>query len=385
MSDNGIPSTTHPLGSSLLEPTDTFVHRHIGPSDAEVAAMLAELGLDSLDALVDETVPASIRQGQALELDGIKDAGRALGEVESLEWLHTMAKRNRVFRSYIGMGYHDCLVPAVIQRNILENPGWYTQYTPYQAEISQGRLEALLNYQTMVSDLTALPVANASLLDEATAAAEAMVMAHRVARGKKSTFFVSNDCHPQTLAVLKTRAQGPEINLTLGDPSELDFDSDATKDIFGVLLQYPTSDGRILDYSAFIEQAHGARMMVIMATDLLALTLLKPPGELGADVAVGSTQRFGVPMGFGGPHAAFLATGEKHKRRLPGRVIGVSRDTRGENAYRMAMQTREQHIRREKATSNICTAQVLLAIMAGMYAVYHGPRDSSASPVAYAP
>ncbi len=380
MSDNSPTATLTPpapasdstssLGRSLLEPVDTFVHRHIGPTDAEIADMLATLGLDSLEALVEETVPASIRQAEPLALDGIEDAGRPLGEVESLQWLRTMAQRNRVFRSYIGMGYYDCLVPAVIQRNILENPGWYTQYTPYQAEISQGRLEALLNFQTMVSDLTALPVANASLLDEATAAAEAMVMAHRVARGKKNTFFADRDCHPQTLAVLATRAQGPGIELIVGDHAELDFA--ASKDLFGVLIQYPTSDGRILDYSRFIEQAHAGGAVVIMATDLLALTMLKPPGELGADVAVGSAQRFGVPLGFGGPHAAFLATLEKHKRRLPGRVIGVSRDSRGKNAYRMAMQTREQHIRREKATSNICTSQVLLAIMAGMYATYHG-------------
>ena len=369
------PSDSAPsLERSLLEPTDTFVHRHIGPSDAEVDKMLESVGLDSLDALVDETLPASIRLQKTLELDGIEDAGRQLGEVESLHWLRSMAERNQVFRSYIGMGYYDCLVPAVIQRNILENPGWYTQYTPYQAEISQGRLEALLNFQTMVSDLTALPVANASLLDEATAAAEAMVMAHRVARGKKNTFFVDRDCHPQTLAVLETRAKGPGIELLIGDHTELDLDGTVAKDLFGVLLQYPTSDGRVLDYSTFIERVHGVKATVIMATDLLALalTLLKPPGELGADVAIGSAQRFGVPLGYGGPHAAFLATLEKHKRRLPGRVIGVSRDSRGENAYRMAMQTREQHIRREKATSNICTAQVLLAIMAGMYATYHG-------------
>ncbi len=370
-STTGAPAA---LGHSLLEPVDTFVHRHIGPSDAEVQTMLGELGVASLDELIDQTVPASIRQREPLELDGIEDQGRPLGEVESLDWLRTMARRNRVFRSYIGMGYYDCLVPAVIQRNILENPGWYTQYTPYQAEISQGRLEALLNYQTMVSDLTALPIANASLLDEATAAAEAMVMAHRAGRGKRNTFFASSDCHPQTLAVLGTRAQGPGIELVIGDPAVLDFGTDAAKDLFGVLLQYPTSDGRILDHSAFIEQAHAAKALVIMATDLLALTMLEPPGELGADVAIGSAQRFGVPLGFGGPHAAFLATGEKYKRQLPGRVIGVSRDSRGESAYRMAMQTREQHIRREKATSNICTAQVLLAIMAGMYAVYHGPE-----------
>ncbi len=324
----------------LLEPVDTFVHRHIGPSDAELESMLGTLGLSSLDELIDQTVPASIRQREPLELDGIEDEGRPLGEVESLDWLRTMARRNRVFRSYIGMGYYDCLVPAVIQRNILENPGWYTQYTPYQAEISQGRLEALLNYQTMVSDLTALPIANASLLDEATAAAEAMVMAHRAGRGKRNTFFASSDCHPQTLAVLGTRAQGPGIELVIGDPAELDFGTGAAKDLFGVLLQYPTSDGRILDHSAIIEQAHAAKALVIMATDLLALTMLKPPGELGADVAIGSAQRFGVPLGFGGPHAAFLATIEKFKRQLPGRVIGVSRDSRGQNAYRMAMQTR---------------------------------------------
>ncbi len=382
MSDNGLPVTPSPPPArdpaaaehSLFGPVDTFVHRHVGPSDADTSTMLAELGLDSLDALIDETVPASIRQRQPLELDDV-DQSRLLGEVECLERLRAIARRNQVFRSYIGMGYYDCLVPAVIQRNILENPGWYTQYTPYQAEISQGRLEALLNFQTMVSDLTALPVANASLLDEATAAAEAMVMAHRVGRGKKNTFFASADCHPQTLAVLETRAQGPEIELVVGDPEELDFSAaDMAKDLFGVLLQYPTSDGRILDHRSFIERAHGAKAMVIMATDLLALTLLEPPGELGADVAVGSAQRFGVPLGFGGPHAAFLSTLDKHKRRLPGRVIGVSRDSRGKDAYRMAMQTREQHIRREKATSNICTSQVLLAVMAGMYAVYHGPE-----------
>ncbi len=382
MSDNGLPATQPPPPASertspetsLLEPADTFVHRHIGSSDADLSTMLAELELDSLDALIDQTVPASIRQQQPLELEGI-DQGRLLGEVECLERLRAMARRNQVFRSYIGMGYYDCLVPAVIQRNILENPGWYTQYTPYQAEISQGRLEALPTFQSIVSDLTALPVANASLLDEATAAAEAMIMAHRVARGKKNTFFAAADCHPQTLAVLATRAQGPGIELVIGDPEALDFAAgDTGKDLFGVLLQYPTSDGRILDHRAFIKRAHDAKAVVIMATDLLALTLLTPPGELGADVAVGSAQRFGVPLGFGGPHAAFLSTLEKHKRRLPGRVIGVSRDSRGMHAYRMAMQTREQHIRREKATSNICTSQVLLAVMAGMYAVYHGPE-----------
>ena len=355
----------------LLAPGDTFPHRHIGASDTEVESMLDELGLPSLDALVEETVPESIRLLGPLALDGLDDTGRALGEAESLEWLRTLADNNQVFRSFIGMGYYDCLVPAVIQRNVLENPGWYTQYTPYQAEISQGRLEALLNFQTMVIDLTALPIANASLLDEATAAAEAMGMAYSIARGKKPAFFASSDCHPQTLAVLATRASGLGIELRIGDHRELDFSSG---DIFGALLQYPSTDGRIVDFTAFIEQAHDARALVVMATDLLALTLLRPPGDLGADIAIGSSQRFGVPLGFGGPHAAFLATREKYKRQIPGRIIGISRDRHGQAAYRMAMQTREQHIRREKATSNICTAQVLLAVMAGMYAVYHGPE-----------
>ncbi len=361
-------------GRALLEPLDTFVRRHVGPSDAEIEAMLGELGLGSLDELVDETVPASIRMDRPLELDGIEEEGRPLGEVESLEWLATIAKRNRVFRSFIGMGYYDCLVPGVIQRNVLENPGWYTAYTPYQAEISQGRLEALLNFQTMVSDLTGLPIANASLLDEATAAAEAMSMAYSIARGRKSAFFAAADCHPQTLAVLETRAQGPGIELRVGDPGELDLAGDGADDLFGILLQNPATDGRIIDYRALIERANAAKVTVVVATDLLALTLLSPPGELGADVAVGSAQRFGVPLGFGGPHAAFLATREQHKRQIPGRIIGISRDRRGRDAFRMAMQTREQHIRREKATSNICTAQVLLAVMAGMYAVYHGPE-----------
>ena len=360
--------------ADLLAPVDTFVHRHIGPSDAEIEAMLGELGLASLDQLVEQTVPESIRMRQPLELDGIEDPDRQLGEVESLARLRTMVRRNHVFRSFIGMGYHDCLVPSVIQRNILENPGWYTQYTPYQAEISQGRLEALLNFQTMVSDLTGLPVANASLLDEATAAAEAMAMAHSIGRGKKKVFFASEDCHPQTLAVLETRAKGPGIELRIGDHRQLDLSGGDGEELFGVLLQYPTSDGRILDYRPFIEQARAVEATVVMAADLLALTLLRPPGELGADIAVGSAQRFGVPMGFGGPHAAYLSTLDKHKRQIPGRIIGISRDRQGNAAYRMAMQTREQHIRRQKATSNICTAQVLLAIMAGAYAVYHGPE-----------
>ncbi len=362
-------TSSTPALRELLDPTDTFVHRHLGSSDAETSEMLGTLGLGSLDELVDETVPAAIRQAEELTLDGL--AGRSLGEHEVLVRLREIAGRNRVLRSFIGMGYYDCLVPGVIQRNILENPGWYTQYTPYQAEISQGRLEALVNYQTVVSDLTDLPVSNASLLDEATAAAEAMTMAHAVKKRRQRRFLAAADCHPQSLALLHTRADGIGIDVVVGEVDGFDYSDD---DVFGILLQYPSTDGRVFDYSAAIARAHEAGAVVVMAADLLALTLLKPPGELGADVAVGSTQRFGVPLGYGGPHAAYLATAEKHKRQLPGRIIGISRDSAGKNAYRMAMQTREQHIRREKATSNICTAQVLLAIMAGMYAAYHGPE-----------
>ena len=351
-----------------LAPTDTFVRRHIGSSDADLDAMLETLGAESLETLADEAVPRSIRQQVPLELEGI-DGTRELGESELLDRLRRMVARNQLYRSYLGMGYHDCLVPAVIQRNVLENPGWYTQYTPYQAEISQGRLEALINFQTMVSDLTGLPVANASLLDEATAAAEAMGMSYSIHRGKRPAFFASDDCHPQTLAVLGTRAGGLGIELRIGDAEELEsFD-----DLCGVLLAYPTSDGRIVDIEPICRRASEGGAIVTVTTDLLALVVLRPPGELGAHIAVGSAQRFGVPLGFGGPHAAFLATGEKYKRQIPGRIIGVSKDRHDNPAYRMAMQTREQHIRREKATSNICTAQVLLAIMAGFYAVYHGP------------
>jgi glycine cleavage system P protein (glycine dehydrogenase) len=373
------------LSQAVLQPTDTFVRRHLGPDESEVRRMLEAIGAPSLDGLVEETIPESIRRGAPLALAGLP-ADRELGEREMLEILRGIAAKNRVFRSYIGMGYHGCLTPGVIQRNVLENPGWYTQYTPYQSEISQGRLEALLNFQTMVADLTALPVANASLLDEATAAAEGMHLCLAVAEGKdkkdskdgndagggdRNVFFVAEDCHPQTIGVVKTRAGALGIEVRVGDPERADF-SDG--DVFGVLLQYPATDGRVVDYVPVIERAHAAGARVVMAADLLALALLRPPGEMGADVAVGSSQRFGVPMGYGGPHAAFLATRDEYRRQLPGRVIGVSRDRRGRTAFRMAIQTREQHIRREKATSNICTAQVLLAVMASMFAVYHGPE-----------
>jgi glycine dehydrogenase len=348
----------------LLKPSDTFVHRHLGPRDDDIREMLATLGCDSLDALIDETIPAAIRLKEPLKL------GPPRGEHELLRELRSVAEKNRVFRSMIGLGYHDCIVPPVIQRNILENPGWYTQYTPYQAEIAQGRLEALLNFQTMVGDLTGLPLANASLLDEATAAAEAMTMCRRILRGDKRGFFVADDCHPQTIAVVATRARPLGITLHVGSHREIDFQQ---QDLFGVLVQYPNTHGSIHDYTDLIRQAHAAGALVVVAADLLALTLLKPPGEFGADIAVGNSQRFGVPLGFGGPHAAFMATHDKYLRQMPGRIIGVSKDSQDQIGFRLTVQTREQHIRRDKATSNICTAQVLLAIMAGMYAVYHGP------------
>ncbi len=367
------PGAAEAGAGPLLAPTDTFVHRHLGPDEAEVAAMLRRLGLDSLAALVDETVPAAIRLREPLRLSPVPGApaGRPLGERELLALLARMARQNRVLRSFIGMGYHDCVVPGVVQRNVLENPGWYTQYTPYQSEISQGRLEALLTFQTMVADLTGLPIANASLLDEATAAAEAMHMARAASRVEGDAFLVAADCHPQTIEVLRTRAAAIGVEIRVGDHATADL---AGGDVFGVLVQYPTTDGRVLDYAALAERTHQAGALLVVAADLLALALLRPPGEFGADVAVGSAQRFGVPLGYGGPHAAFLSTREEWKRLIPGRIIGVSRDRAGKPAYRMALQTREQHIRREKATSNICTAQVLLAVMAGFYAVYHGPE-----------
>ena len=355
----------------------SFANRHIGPRPEDIELMLSTLGYSSIEDFIEDVVPADIRLSSPFSLN--EDAcgpGRSLqahiakSESEVLAALKKVASRNQVFRSFIGMGYYNCFVPPVIQRNILENPGWYTQYTPYQAEISQGRLEALLNFQTMVIDLTGLPVANASLLDEATAAAEAMGMCLALTKQKTCRdFFVSETCHPQTIAVLQTRAEPLGIRLTIGDHRNVAFDAP----ILGAIAQYPATDGAIYDYSEFAERVHAAGGLFVTATDLLALTLLRPPGEFGADIAIGSTQRFGVPLGYGGPHAAFLATREKLKRQIPGRIAGVSQDVTGKPAIRLALQTREQHIRREKATSNICTAQVLLAVMSGMYAVYHGP------------
>ena len=342
---------------------NTFTARHIGPSQADVTAMLETIGQKSLDTLIEAVVPSAIRSSEPLTI------GDSKTERELLDELKTIADQNVLMKSYLGMGYHDCITPPVIQRNILENPGWYTQYTPYQAEISQGRLEALLNYQTMVCDLTALPIANASLLDEATAAAEAMAMTHRLSKGS-NTFLVSNSCHPQVIAVVQTRAAPLGININLNDHEDFDF----TEDVFGCLVQYPDTNGTIHNFRHLCVAAHEQSAYVIMAADIMSLALLIPPGELGADVAVGSAQRFGVPMGYGGPHAAYFAATEQFKRLIPGRLIGVSADCHGQQAYRMALQTREQHIRRERATSNICTAQVLLAIMSGMYAIYHGPR-----------
>src|SRR3954447_8289960 len=346
------------------EAATTFVRRHIGPSPRDVDAMLEAVGAKSLTALMDETLPASIRQKAPLDL------GRALSETEALAHMSELAAQNAVFTSLIGQGYSGTLLPAVIQRNILENPAWYTAYTPYQPEISQGRLEALFNFQTMICDLTGLDVANASLLDEATAAAEAMALAERAAQAKAKAFFVDAEVHPQTLAVLRTRAEPLGWNLIVGDPAT-DLDK---AEVFGGLLQYPGTSGVVRDLRRAIETLHTKGALAVVAADPLALTFLASPGELGADIAVGSAQRFGVPMGYGGPHAAYMAVRDALKRSLPGRIVGLSVDSRGAPAYRLALQTREQHIRREKATSNICTAQVLLAVIASMYAVYHGPE-----------
>ncbi|HTL67168.1 MAG TPA: aminomethyl-transferring glycine dehydrogenase [Lacunisphaera sp.] len=350
-----------------LAPLDTFERRHTGSAPAEMADMLHTVGYSSLDALADAAVPASIRLARPLNLPA------AAGETAALAELRALAARNQLYRSFIGLGYHETAVPGVIQRNILENPGWYTAYTPYQAEIAQGRLEALLNFQTMVTDLTGLEIANASMLDEGTAAAEAMMLCHRVKLGDShgpAQFFVSDRCHPQTIDIVRTRAKPLGVEVVTGDHRTFQV----TAGVFGVLVQYPDTTGSIHDFAAFFAQAHAAGALTVAATDLLALTLLRPPGEFGADVAVGSAQRFGVPLGFGGPHAGFLATRDAYKRQMPGRLVGVSKDVHGNPALRLALGTREQHIRRDKATSNICTAQVLLAVMASMYAVYHGPE-----------
>ncbi|HEY9597653.1 MAG TPA: aminomethyl-transferring glycine dehydrogenase, partial [Cyanophyceae cyanobacterium] len=350
--------------SENLVSTDSFVGRHIGPTADDIEQMLNVLGVSKLDDLINQTVPPSIRQPQPLQLPP------AQSEYTALTKLKEIASKNQIFRSFIGMGYHDCITPPVIQRNILENPGWYTAYTPYQAEIAQGRLEALLNFQTMIIDLTGLEIANASLLDEGTAAAEAMSMSYGLCKTKANTFFVSDSCHPQIIDVVQTRAKPLGIQVIVGNHRTFRFD----QPIFGALLQYPATDGTIYDYREFIEKAHEVKALVTVAADPLSLALLTPPGEFGADIAVGSTQRFGVPLGYGGPHAAYFATREVYKRQVPGRIVGVSKDAQGKPALRLALQTREQHIRRDKATSNICTAQVLLAVIASMYAVYHGSQ-----------
>jgi glycine dehydrogenase len=359
-----------PRAAHQLDDTGSgsFIPRHIGPSPDDVAAMLGELGYDSLDAFIAAVVPEAIRLQKPLAIHA------PMSEHQALASLYATARRNKIFRSYLGLGYHACLTPPVIQRNVLENPGWYTAYTPYQAEIAQGRLEALLNFQTVVVDLTGLEIANASLLDEGTAAAEAMAMSY-AARGGPAheKFFVSDQCHPQTIEVVKTRAHARGVEVVVGDWRTASLD-----DVFGALIQYPATDGAVYDYREFCERVHAAGGLVTVAADLMSLVLLTAPGEWGADVCVGNSQRFGVPLGFGGPHAAFFSTRDEFKRQIPGRIIGVSRDADGKPALRMALQTREQHIRREKATSNVCTAQVLLAVIAGMYAVWHGPEGLTA-------
>ena len=355
-----------------FKPTDYFAYdfanrRHIGPTVGEIEEMISALGYKNLDALIDDTVPANIRQKEPL------DWGPAMTERDALYHMKQVASKNKVLTSLIGQGYHGTTTPAPILRNILENPAWYTAYTPYQPEISQGRLEALLNFQTMVSDLTGLEVANASLLDEATAAAEAMTMAKRSAKSKVNAFFVDKHCHPQTIAVILTRAEPLGIEIIIGEPESIEADK-----VFGAIFQYPGTYGYVRDFTTPISQLHEHKALAIIAADPLALALLKSPGEMGADIAIGSTQRFGVPMGFGGPHAAYMACKDAYKRAMPGRIIGVSIDSRGNRAYRLSLQTREQHIRREKANSNVCTAQALLAVIASMYAVYHGAEGITA-------
>jgi glycine dehydrogenase len=356
-----------PNMSLFEQQSNEFIPRHIGPGENDTKQMLNTIGESSLSSLIDKTVPPVIRMNHSLDIPP------SMSEHEYLKHIKEISLKNKLFKNYIGQGYYDTIVPSVILRNVFENPGWYTQYTPYQAEISQGRLESLLNFQTMVSDLTALPVANASLLDEATAAAEAMTMffnsLNKQDHIERSKFFVDNEIFPQTKDVLVTRAAGAGIEIVYGRYESVTIDNT----YFGAIVQYPNDKGAVEDYHDFINKVHQAGAYVVMATDLLALTLLTPPGELGADAAVGSTQRFGVPLGYGGPHAAFFSAKDDFKRSMPGRIIGVSIDAQNNRALRMALQTREQHIKREKATSNICTAQALLANMAAMYAVYHGP------------
>ncbi|HLS69600.1 MAG TPA: glycine dehydrogenase (aminomethyl-transferring), partial [Kiloniellales bacterium] len=354
MSDRRIPLTE-------LENHGEFTRRHIGPDEAEVRAMLADLGLSSLDELVESAVPKKIRSAPP-------KLPPPMTEAEALQALADYSERNQRFVSLIGLGYYNTFTPPVIRRNVLENPGWYTAYTPYQSEIAQGRLEALLNFQQMLVDLTGMELANASMLDEGTAVAEAMMLMNRMSKSKSDTCFVAADLHPQTIALLETRAEPLGITLQIGDP-EKDF---VAEECFGLILQYPNTYGEVKDHRALAEKAHAGKALVTVASDLLALALLTPPGEWGADIVVGSAQRFGVPLGYGGPHAGFMATRDEFKRSIPGRIVGVSVDTHGKHAYRLALQTREQHIRREKAMSNICTAQVLLAVMSGFYAVWHG-------------
>ncbi|MBP0017839.1 MAG: aminomethyl-transferring glycine dehydrogenase [Cyanobacteria bacterium SBLK] len=369
------PQTTLLLGSPQQFPAsdrengmNSFARRHIGIDEKDTEQMLKHLGYTNLDELIYNTIPVNIRLKQPLDLPTAKTEYTALAQLKEI------ASKNKINRSYIGMGYYDCITPPPIQRNILENPGWYTAYTPYQAEIAQGRLEALLNFQTMIIDLTGMEIANASLLDEGTAAAEAMAMSYGICKNKSNTFFVADTCHPQTIEVILTRAKPLDIEVIVGDPELFDFQTP----IFGVLLQYPATNGAIFDYRSFIAKVQEMGGLVTVVADPLGLTLLTPPGEFGADIAVGSTQRFGVPLGYGGPHAAYFATKEKYKRQIPGRLVGVSKDSNGKPALRLALQTREQHIRRDKATSNICTAQVLLAVIASMYAVYHGAEGLKA-------
>jgi len=347
--------------------TGNFVNRHNGPSDSDVEYMLNSLGLNSVDQLIDQTIPVDIRLKDELNI------GEGLSEYEYLNHIRKLSQENKIFKSYIGMGYYNTIVPSVILRNVFENQGWYTSYTPYQAEISQGRLEALLNFQTMVSELTGLPIANSSLLDEGTAAAEAMLMFYNArprasVKNNANVFLVSENMFPQTLAVLKTRAESKSIKLKIAACDNFEL----TDSVFGCMIQYPDQFGDIPDFKEFISSLKERNIPVAVASDLLSLTLLVPPGEWGADVVFGTSQRFGIPMGYGGPHAAYFATIENYKRNIPGRIIGMSKDRNGDMALRMALQTREQHIKREKATSNICTAQALLAIMAGFYGVYHG-------------